>query len=414
MAVERLGPGHRGRGGDAGRAPRLGPGAVLPDPGADGAVAPGLRRRALRPAPMGWGTWTTGNRPTCWRSPLRRRCACASTSAGSFRTVPFGSLAADWPNYEWWLAINPGLPIEAYLPSWFVTQLTRGDVRLPGRTMGARARMTGRVTSPRLQRPGAGRRRPAPAMTASPVAPPPSTRAGAADSPAFGSRARRRPGSDSASPCAGEVSDPEISGGVARARRSQDFNARPTYTVATCRWPRSSTTPPFRAPPFSGVANRPTGSAAPAATVDAESSLPRPRRWPPEDTAGSGRARSPGGPGRRRLPSRPTSAAPRAPGRRRPTAGKIARETHDAEIVARRYVVGRVRAGERDRVEPVGRGRGEQHRRVPVHAAAGPGSRAGAGRHAGQRHGRGTETSRGRSRRWTASATSRSTPRWSG
>ena len=38
----------------------------------------------------------------------------------SYRTMPFSTLATGWPNYEWWLAVNPGLPIEAYLPSWFV------------------------------------------------------------------------------------------------------------------------------------------------------------------------------------------------------------------------------------------------------------------------------------------------------
>jgi hypothetical protein len=58
--------------------------------------------------------------------------ACLGASAATFRVVPFRELAADWPNFEWWLAINPGLPIEAYLPSWFVSQLNRGEVRLPG------------------------------------------------------------------------------------------------------------------------------------------------------------------------------------------------------------------------------------------------------------------------------------------
>jgi len=93
-------------------------------------------------APMGWGTWTTGNRThvLAFTSPAAL-AACLNEPGGSYRTVPFSALASDWPNYEWWLAVNPGLPIEAYLPSWFVSQLTRGDVRLPGRTMGARARM---------------------------------------------------------------------------------------------------------------------------------------------------------------------------------------------------------------------------------------------------------------------------------
>jgi hypothetical protein len=94
-------------------------------------------------APIGWGTWTTGNRThvLAFTSPAALQL-CLNEPAGSYRTVPFYLLAGDWPNYEWWLAINPGLPIEAYLPSWFIVQLTRGDVHLPGRTMGgARARM---------------------------------------------------------------------------------------------------------------------------------------------------------------------------------------------------------------------------------------------------------------------------------
>jgi hypothetical protein len=93
-------------------------------------------------APMGWGTWTTGNRThvLAFTSTAALRL-CLNEPSGSYRPMPFHALAADWPNYEWWLAVNPGLLIESYLPSWFVSQLTRGDVRLPGRTMGARARM---------------------------------------------------------------------------------------------------------------------------------------------------------------------------------------------------------------------------------------------------------------------------------
>jgi hypothetical protein len=95
-------------------------------------------------APMGWGTWTTANRThvLAFTSPAALRL-CLNEPAGSFRSVAFPALAAEWPNYEWWLAINPGLPIEAYLPSWFITQLVRGgEVRVPGRTAaGARARM---------------------------------------------------------------------------------------------------------------------------------------------------------------------------------------------------------------------------------------------------------------------------------
>ena len=93
-------------------------------------------------AAMGWGTWTTGGRThvLAFTSGESLRI-CLADNAGSARRMPYHELAGSWPNLEWWLAINPGLPIEGYLPAWFVSQLSRGDVRLPGRTMGARARL---------------------------------------------------------------------------------------------------------------------------------------------------------------------------------------------------------------------------------------------------------------------------------
>jgi len=93
-------------------------------------------------AAVGWGTWTTDGRThvLAFTSP-EALYACLAEHGGSYRTLPFHDLAALWPNLEWWLAVNPGLPIEAYLPAWFVAQVSRGDVRLPGRTLGARARM---------------------------------------------------------------------------------------------------------------------------------------------------------------------------------------------------------------------------------------------------------------------------------
>ncbi|MET7804205.1 SseB family protein [Micromonospora chersina] len=92
--------------------------------------------------PTGWGTWTTGGRThvLAFTSATALR-ACLGENAGATRRIPYADLAADWPNHEWWLAVNPGLPVEGYLPAWFVAQLARGDVRLPGRTMGARARL---------------------------------------------------------------------------------------------------------------------------------------------------------------------------------------------------------------------------------------------------------------------------------
>ncbi len=93
-------------------------------------------------AQVGWGTWTTNGRThvLAFTSGEALR-VCLADNAGSARRMPYHDLAATWPNLEWWLAVNPGLPIEGYLPAWFVAQLARGDVKLPGRTMGARARL---------------------------------------------------------------------------------------------------------------------------------------------------------------------------------------------------------------------------------------------------------------------------------
>ncbi|BCB86411.1 hypothetical protein Psuf_037240 [Phytohabitans suffuscus] len=93
-------------------------------------------------SPVGWGTWTTSGRThvLAFTSGVALQ-ACLAENAGSARRMAYQELAAAWPNLEWWLAVNPGLPIEGYLPAWFVTQLARGDVRLPGRSMAARARM---------------------------------------------------------------------------------------------------------------------------------------------------------------------------------------------------------------------------------------------------------------------------------
>jgi hypothetical protein len=85
-------------------------------------------------APMGWGTWTVGGRTHVLAfTSAEAMHACLAEHAGSARKIPYYELAAAWPNLEWWLAVNPGLPIEGYLPAWFISQLARGDVRMPGR-----------------------------------------------------------------------------------------------------------------------------------------------------------------------------------------------------------------------------------------------------------------------------------------
>ncbi|MFE9190569.1 SseB family protein [Micromonospora sp. NPDC007208] len=119
--------------------------------------------------PAGWGTWTTGGRThvLAFTSAAALK-ACLGDHAGSNRRIPFADLAASWPNHEWWLAVNPGLPVEGYLPAWFVSQLSRGDVRLPGRAMGARARLERAETLART-RPGMPARDSAPAAGSRPA-----------------------------------------------------------------------------------------------------------------------------------------------------------------------------------------------------------------------------------------------------
>lgn len=101
---------------------------------------------------MNWGTWTTGGRThvLAFTSVAALR-ACLGEHAGANRRAAYAELADHWPNHEWWLAVNPGLPIEGYLPAWYVAQLSRGDVRLPGRTMGTRARLERDETYPRAR-----------------------------------------------------------------------------------------------------------------------------------------------------------------------------------------------------------------------------------------------------------------------
>jgi hypothetical protein len=94
-------------------------------------------------APLGWGTWSTGGRThvLAFTSPSALQ-ACLADYTGSARRVPYKELAETWPNLEWWLAVNPGLPIEGYLPAWFVAQLARGDLRMPTRGPGRDAGST--------------------------------------------------------------------------------------------------------------------------------------------------------------------------------------------------------------------------------------------------------------------------------
>ena len=92
------------------------------------------------PAPVGWATWNSGGRThvLAFTSPGAMH-SCLPRHGGGARITTFAELAGGWPNRDWWLAVNPGLPIEGYLPSWFVAQVARGDTRVPG-AVGARPR----------------------------------------------------------------------------------------------------------------------------------------------------------------------------------------------------------------------------------------------------------------------------------
>ncbi|MBO3733755.1 SseB family protein [Glycomyces niveus] len=79
-----------------------------------------------------WATWTTDDRTHILaftsESALQ---VCLRDNAGASRRVSFAALAEAWPDEEWWLAVNPGLPIEGYLPAWFVSQVAQGMTTVP-------------------------------------------------------------------------------------------------------------------------------------------------------------------------------------------------------------------------------------------------------------------------------------------
>ncbi|WP_157995779.1 SseB family protein [Thermomonospora amylolytica] len=78
-----------------------------------------------------------------------------------FVTLRFRDAAAGWPDARWWLLVDAGLPIEARLPSWFLTQLVEGDPRPPS---------AGPLSAPAPAQPApetaAEEERPAPVVTA--------------------------------------------------------------------------------------------------------------------------------------------------------------------------------------------------------------------------------------------------------
>jgi hypothetical protein len=79
-----------------------------------------------------WATWTTDDRTHILAFTSEAALnTCLRDNAGASRKVWFSSLSEAWPDDEWWLAVNPGLPIEGYLPAWFVLQVAQGDTAVP-------------------------------------------------------------------------------------------------------------------------------------------------------------------------------------------------------------------------------------------------------------------------------------------
>jgi hypothetical protein len=117
------------------------------------------------PGTGGWGTWTADRRThvLAFTSPEAMR-ACLSQNAGSARRVPYLQLAERWPNHEWWLAVNPGLPIEGYLPSWFIAHLANQARAEFARAEQARAEQAraAQAWAARPGQPGDPRMQPAP------------------------------------------------------------------------------------------------------------------------------------------------------------------------------------------------------------------------------------------------------------
>ncbi|WP_198587164.1 SseB family protein [Glycomyces xiaoerkulensis] len=79
-----------------------------------------------------WATWTTDDRTHILAFTSEAALSlCLRDNAGSSRRVRFNALSDAWPDEDWWLAVNPGLPIEGYLPAWFVTEVAQGMTTVP-------------------------------------------------------------------------------------------------------------------------------------------------------------------------------------------------------------------------------------------------------------------------------------------
>ena len=216
---------------------------------------------------------------------------CLAENAGSARKIEYPELADTWPNHEWWLAVNPGLPIEGYLPPWFV------DSAGPRRRPAARPDRRAGAGQPAQRRPPPPRALPEP--TAEKVA-----RAAHRDIGDRGRRGRRAAVARRRARRAAGVAHARTAGRIgARAavtRRSSTRRSSSRRCSVRPRWKR-----PWSARP-SSTRRSSTAEAIDATVVrDArrEASV-RAAPWPPR--------RAPGRP-RPRRPAEPPKPAPFAP-----------------------------------------------------------------------------------------------------
>ncbi|MCW2864170.1 MAG: hypothetical protein JWP48_5878 [Actinoallomurus sp.] len=81
-------------------------------------------------------TWPTNNRDgrthVLAYSSAEAGTACLGPTYQQFVRMTLADMARSWPDQEWWLALNSGLPIEGYLPAWFIGRLTAGTGPIPG------------------------------------------------------------------------------------------------------------------------------------------------------------------------------------------------------------------------------------------------------------------------------------------
>jgi hypothetical protein len=87
----------------------------------------------VKQAPFTWPTSTHDGRThvLAYTSSEAGR-ACLGPTYQQFVRMTLADMARSWPDQEWWLALNSGLPIESYLPAWFIGQLTAGVAPVPG------------------------------------------------------------------------------------------------------------------------------------------------------------------------------------------------------------------------------------------------------------------------------------------